>query len=402
VRGLSQIWFTVGITLANLLYLFYLGPQINKFGREQGGETVGDWFLFRYGKVSKYLASILIALAYIAITAFQYLAMATILNVATGLPFPIALAVTTLIVVLYTSLGGLWAVISTDVLQGFMTLIGVVVMAFVFLNKAGGFTAVIQNLPKGHLAAFGNVTPWNAFASMLTLGLGIVSWPDIWQRMYAARDIKALKKSYAWYIVAGLLLTFATMLIGFSSRVLFPDFDLANGANSMLPNMILRHLPNVLGAVFLAALIAVIMGTADSVLLVSAIIIEKDIVSPFLKKDRSDKQKLALTKIITAITGVAVLGVLYFTTDMFSLWVMSADITGATLAVPILLGFIWKRPDERATLASIIFGFGGWLLFTLVKFPVQIDPILPGAVLSLLAYVITAFAAPAKVKASVG
>jgi SSS family solute:Na+ symporter len=138
------------------------------------------------------------------------------------------------------------------------------------------------------------------------------------------------------------------------------------------------------------------------VLLVSAIIIEKDIVSPFLKKGRSDKQKLMLTKIITAVTGVAVLGVLYFTTDMFSLWVMSADITGATLAVPILLGFIWKRPDERATLASIIFGFGGWLLFTLVKFPVEINPILPGAVLSLLAYVITAFAVPAKVKASVG
>ena len=60
-RGLSQFWFTIGITITNLLYLFYLGPRINEFGRKHGGETIGDWFLFRYGTVSKYLASLLIA-----------------------------------------------------------------------------------------------------------------------------------------------------------------------------------------------------------------------------------------------------------------------------------------------------------------------------------------------------
>ena len=396
-RGLSQFWFTIGITITNLLYLFYLGPRINEFGRKHGGETIGDWFLFRYGTVSKYLASLLIAAAYIAITAFQYLAMATILNITTGISFTIALVLTAAIVVIYTSLGGLWAVVSTDILQGFMTLLGVFIMVPLFLSKAGGWAAVLNAQPAGHLGWFSNVSPWNAFASMLTLGLGIVSWPDIWQRMYAAKNIGVLKKSYAAYIVAGLLITLSTMFIGFTSHVLLPSFE--GSANAMLPTLILQQLPNVLGAVLLSALIAVIMGTADSVLLVSAVIIEKDIISPFFNKKnkkRTDKQKLIRTKIVTAVTGVAVLGVLFFSTDMFDLWVKSADITGATLAVPILLGFIWKRPGEWAVLASIIFGFGGWLLFTLVKFPVAISPILPGAALSLAAYVIAAFLAPAK------
>jgi SSS family solute:Na+ symporter len=391
-RGFSQWWFTLGFTLANLLYLFYLGPKINDFGREHGGETIGDWFVYRYGKVSKYLASILIALAYIAITAFQYLAMATILNVATGIPFPVCLVLTTVIVILYTSLGGLWAVVSTDVLQGAMTLLGVVIMVPVFFTKAGGVGAVLQSLPAKHLEFFGNVTPWNALANMLTLGLGIVSWPDIWQRMYAAKNKKILKKSYGLYIIAGLIITFSSMWIGFSSRVLLPDFS--GSANDMLPAMILNNLPNVFGAVLLAALIAVIMGTSDSVLLVSAIIIEKDLVSPFFKKERTDAQKLFHTRLITAITGVATLAVLYFSTDMFDLWVMSADITGATLAVPIILGFVWKRPGEKATIASIIAGFAGWLLFTLVKFEaLPVDPILPGAILSLAAYLAAAFIA---------
>jgi SSS family solute:Na+ symporter len=391
-RGFSQWWFTLGFTLANLLYLFYLGPKINDFGREHGGETIGDWFVYRYGKLSKYLASILIAVAYIAITAFQYLAMATILNAATGISFPVCLALTTVIVVLYTSAGGLWAVVTTDILQGAMTLLGVVIMVPVFLSRAGGVGAVLQALPARHLEFFGNVSPWNAVANMLTLGLGIVSWPDIWQRMYAAKDKKTLKTSYGLYIIAGLIITFSAMWIGFTSLTLLPDFS--GSANNMLPTMILNNLPNVFGAILLAALIAVIMGTADSVLLVSAIIIEKDLVAPFRKKELTDRQRLFQTRIITAITGVATLLVLYFSTDMFDLWVMSADITGATLAVPIILGFVWKRPGEKATVASIIAGFTGWLLFTLVKFEaLPVNPILPGAVFSLIAYLAVAFIA---------
>ncbi|MDR2745871.1 MAG: sodium:solute symporter family protein [Treponema sp.] len=390
-RGISQFWFTIGILITNFIYLLYLGPRINDFGREQGGETIGDWFMYRYGKISKILASILIAVAYIAITAFQYLAMATILSLATGIPFGYCLALTTIIVIIYTSLGGLWAVVSTDTLQGIMTLVGVVIMVPLFLGKAGGVSAVLTKLPEAHLQLFGNVTPWQAFASMLTLGLGIVSWPDIWQRMYAAKNKKALQSSYGWYMAASMVITFAVMFIGFASRVLMPDFE--GSANGLLPAMIIKYLPNAMGAILLAALIAVIMGTADSVLLVSSIIIEKDLVTPFLKKDRSDKEKLILTKIITAITGVAVLGVLYFTTDMFDLWVMSADITGATLAVPILLGFIWKRPRESATIGSILAGLAGWLIFTIGKFSV-LDPIIPGAFCSLVAYLIIAFIDP--------
>jgi SSS family solute:Na+ symporter len=387
-RGVSQIWFYVGITITNLLYVFFLGPKINAFGREHGGETIGDWFAYRYGRLSRYLSSLLIAVAYIAITAFQYLAMATILEVATGIPFAWGLALTTFIVIAYTSLGGLWAVVSTDVLQGAMTLLGVFIMVPVFLSQAGGFSAVIAALPETHLRAFGNVTPWNAFAAMLTFGLGIISWPDIWQRMYAAKDIPSLKKSYTVYLLAFIVLIIAVMGIGFSAQTLMPAFE--GSANTMLPKMILTYLPGVLGAVLLSALIAVIMGTADSVLLVSAIIVEKDLIAPFLKKDRTDRQKLVLTKIITAVTGVAVLVVLYFTTDMFDLWVMSADITGATLAAPILLGFIWKRPGAQAAIAAIVFGFAGWLVFTLWPEILPVSPILPGAILSLAAYLAAA------------
>jgi len=320
--------------------------------------------------------------------------MATVLEVATGIPFGWSLALTTIIVVIYTSFGGFWSVVSTDVLQGAMLLLGVIIMVPIFFSTAGGFSTVIAALPEAHLRAFGNVTPWNAFAAMLTFGLGIVAWPDIWQMMYSAKDVPTLRRSYSIYLVAFIVVILCIMALGFASQVLMPSFD--GAANTMLPKMVVQYLPNVLGAVLLSVLIAVVMGTADSVLLVSAIIIEKNILTPFLKKDRTDKQKLSLTRLVTVITGVAVLIVLYFSRDMFSLWVMSADLTGATLAVPILFGFAWKRPSQAATLASIVFGFTGWLVVKLNPELVPVSPILPGAICSLVAYLVTAFAVPAR------
>jgi SSS family solute:Na+ symporter len=84
---------------------------------------------------------------------------------------------------------------------------------------------------------------------------------------------------------------------------------------------------------------------------------------------------------------------------MFELWVLTSDITAATLAVPILLGFAWKRPNEKAALGSIIFGFGGWLFFTLRPDILPVSPILPGAAFSLGAYLAAAFMFPAQKKA---
>jgi Na+/proline symporter len=265
-------------------------------------------------------------------------------------------------------------------------------MGVVFYSKAGGIQPLMQALPPEHLKIFGNVTPWNAFASMLTLGLGIISWPDVWQRIYAVKSIKTYRQSTVVNLVTGIVLTVAVAGLGFASKVLLPDYT--GSPNNMLPMMILTYFPNVVGAIFFAVLLAVIMGSADSVLLVSGIIISKDIIEPFLKRARTDQEILKFRKIVTAVTGFLTLIVLFFSTDMFALWVMSADITGATLAVPILFGFAWKRPDERATIASIIFGFVGWLVFTVFKFPIAINAILPGALLSLIAYVVTAFVAP--------
>lgn len=386
-RGFSQLWFVIGISVSYLIYIYYLAPRIHEFGVSKNGETIGDWMEYRYSRISRYITSVLLIIAYLAITAFQYMAMAKIFNQVTGISYELALFITAIIVIIYTSMGGLWAVAATDVMQGFMTLAGIFLLAPILVSRAGGFNAIFASAPPEHLQLFGYVDPMGALSFALVFLLGIISWPDIWQRCYAAKDVKTLQSSFKSFLLASIILTgVLVLLIGFSALALYPGYD---KPESILPFMIMDQLPNVLGSVFLAALLAVIMGTADSTLLVCSVMFEKDIYSS-LKPLATDEERLKVNKWATVVCGLLVLVLAYTAPSMFDIWIWSADITGATLAVPILLGMCWEKPSNKAALTSIVMGFIGWGLAQAGI--VTWSPILVGAVLSLVGFLAVTFA----------
>lgn len=390
-RGVSQLWFVFGGVLAFFIFVYYLAPKINKFGFEHNASTPGHWMEYRYGKAAKYFTSILLIIAYLAITAFNYMAMAAIFEAVTGIPYTYGLAISAIIVTVYTSLGGLWSVASTDVLQGALTLIGLLILAPIVVMKAGGIGNIVASLPPEHLSLLGHVTPITALAYTLVFFLGIVSWPDLWQRAYAAKDERTLKRSFILYVIAFLaLIGGIVLLIGLAARVLYPEFP---NPEHLLPYMVMDQLPGVFGAFIMACLIAVIMGTADSTLLISAVMFEEDIYTD-LRPGASEEERLKVGQIATFVGGILVLILAYVAPTMFHLWVMSGDLTGATLAVPILIGMAWKRPSYEAGMLGIGAGLVGWILgYMGVLGP---HPIMVGALFSLIAYVVGAYIFPKK------
>ncbi len=397
VRGLSQLWFVFGGVLAFVIFMYFLAPKINRFGFETGATTPSQWMEFRYGKAAKYFTSILLIIAYLAITALNYMAMGTIIEGVTGIPYVWGLVISAVIVTVYTSLGGLWSVASTDVFQGALTLVGIAILAPILVIKAGGLSKIVASLPPKHLSLFGYVDPVTALAYTLVFFLGILSWPDLWQRVYAAKDVGTLKKSFTLYVIADLVyIGGLVLLIGLAGKVLYPNFP---NPERLLPYMVMDQLPGVFGAFIMSALIAVIMGTADSTLLITAVLFEEDIYTD-LRPGASEEERLKVSQIVTFIGGILVLILAYIAPTMFDLWIKSADITGATLAVPILLGMFWKRPSKVAGIAGIVFGFLGWCLG--YAGIIKLHPILLGSILSFIAYVIAALAFPRKQKEAIG
>lgn len=388
-RGLSQLWFVIGVALSYLIYILYLAPKISEFGFRHGGETVGDWFCYRYGKGSQFLCSMIIMIGYLAITAFQYMAMASIFVKLTNLSYATSLLITAVIVILHTAYGGLWAVASNNVLQGSITLVGLVILAFCLVNNAGGLSAVFASAPAEHFQLFGYFTPGVAISSALVFLLGIISWPDMWQQCYAAKDQKTLRKSMILFLIALFVLCGGIMMIiGFSALSLYPGYETPE---SILPFMVMDQFNTIVGALFLSVLLAVIMGGADTLLLVSSMILHKDIYNR-IRPQASEKENLRASKISSLVCGVIVMFLAIVAPSMFDLWVMSADLMGATLAVPILLGFAWKRPSALSGLASIIAGLVGWgLAYTGI---IPADGITLGAGFSLAAYILAAYLKP--------
>lgn len=395
-RGLSQLWFLVGMIAVYFVFIYYLGPRISRFGFEKSGVTPANWLEYRYNKATGYIGSVMLIIAYLAITAFQYMAMATILSMVTGLSYNLCCVIAALIVIAYTSLGGFWAVAWTDTLQGAMTILGLLILMPILIVKAGGVGTIFSSVPAEHLSLTGYITPGTAITWMLVFFLGIVSWPDIWQRCFAAKSEKSMKKSFWFYIIAVVILMgIVILLIGFAGKVLLPEFE--GSDRQILPTLVMQHTPLLLGIIIMASLLAVIMGTADSTLLISAVMIVKDFYQGLIRPDASDEQVLKVSKLVTVITGLVVLVISLVAPSLFNIWIMSADITGATLAVPILLGFFWKKPSGVAGLASVIAGFIGWLISYLGWQPLGLGPVIIGAVFSLITYIATASIKPAAV-----
>lgn len=395
-RGLSQLWFVVGIALSYLIYILFLAPKISEFGFQHGGETVGDWFAHRYGKSSQLLCSIIIMIGYLAITAFQYMAMASIFVKLTNLSYTTSLIITAVIVILHTAYGGLWAVASNNVLQGSITLFGLIILSFCLVSNAGGLGPVFAAAPAEHFQPFGYFTPGVAISSAMVFLLGIISWPDMWQQCYAAKNQKTLRKSMILFLVALFVLCGGIMMIiGFSALSLYPGYE---SPETILPFMVMDQFNTVVGALFLSVLLAVIMGGADTLLLVSSMILHKDIYNR-IRPQAGEKENLRASKISSLGCGILVLLLAIVAPSMFDLWVMSADLMGATLAVPILLGFAWKKPSALAGISSIIGGLVGWgLAYTGI---VPLDGIVLGAGVSLVAYIVATYLKPNVPKAEI-
>jgi len=391
IRGFSQLWFTIGAIIGYLIYVIYMNPRIWKFGKKTGAFTITDFLEYRYqSRLIRYIAGLLIAFAYAAITAFQFMAMGKVLHTIFGIPYEWGVVISAIIVIVYTSFGGFWSVAMTDLIQGILTFIGVIVLFCVAVATAGGFGNILASVPPKHLSLFGYVTPVQALAWILVFLLGIMSWPDLWQRVYSGKDLRTVNRSWIAYVISILAFTLLVGFIGLAGRVLYPNIE---DPETLFPTMAMDLLG--LGGVFvLLCLYAIIMGTADSCLLVSVMHFVRDIYQYLFRPKASDKEILKASRIGVIVVGVLVLVLALVAPSIFDLWVMSADITGATLAFIILFGWRWKRGDKYAGLASILLGFIGWALGYLGYSPWGLDPIIFGGILSLIALIVVGYLRP--------
>lgn len=333
VFGISAIWIFIGTGIGYLLFLLF-AMKLKREGDKHNYYSIADYFYTRYGEKTGMLVSIItLAILFINFT-IQLIGGAKILQNLIGMPFVAGVLLCGLVILFYLYIGGFRAVVRTDVVQaGAIITLFLVLGVFLFRNFS-------------YQAAQWNILSAGPAQIIPFLLVGILfpfSAPDLWQRVLAAKSVRALKKSFLWttsiYITFGFLLTLIAIIITLKLPGIDPDVALVQGFIQLLPS-------GLLGA-GLVALFAAIMSSADSFAFICAGLLMHDILK---------KQKIAKT----LRQGVLIIMVLGISAASFFQSILDASYLLAavfmSLSVIIIATWIKKAIDKSFITAGLITG----------------------------------------------
>ncbi len=283
----------------------------------------------------------------------------------TGVPLVYGIVGGALVVVAYTSIGGMLAVALTDFVQVVIIVIGIVILLVVVLIDAGGPATVLSQVP----ADTWRMTPlehtgerWlNYLRAWFIFGLADLASQSLLQRAMSAKSERVAQNSF--YLAGFGYLGFAMLLVllGIIGSVTMPGLV---DSESLLPTMAIEHLHPVFVAIFVGALLAAIMSSCDSALLAGATVISTNLL-PFVKKKPSEQLTLQVTRWAIPIGGfIAVLGALNAQV-VFDTMLDANMLMLAAVIVPFILGVWWQKANRAGAVAAMSAGIVAWLLTSL-------------------------------------
>lgn len=350
-RGLTGSWWLLTGTIG----LVFLGSFLAKKVRNYALYTIPEIIEKHYDGRVALAGSILIVISWLGIIAGQIVAAGKIMTVLTiGTPL-MWMVIFAFVFVVYTIIGGQFAIIRTDTLQAFIIFIGVFLGVGFVLSEAGGFGGLHESLPADSFS-FPLNSEFDAYELVKLLflvGLTYVVGPDMYTRIFCARDGKVARKSTLW--AGGLLVpfAFAIAIIGMGAAALFPDIV----AEQAFPTVIKEVLPPFVGGIVLAALLCAVMSSADTCLLSASTILTIDIIKK-LKPALGEDRILPLSRWMILIIGGGAMVMAWKLGGVINSLLFAYTVYTSGLILPILFGFYKDRLKltSAGALAAIVCG----------------------------------------------
>ena len=350
--------------------------------------TLGDYFKNRFGKRTELIASIFLAPPYVGYIAAQLVAMGLILNSVIGLEVWQGVIISAFVVTFYTYIGGMWAISVTDFIQSIIIVVGLLVLAIILANKAGGFASVMTEV---HPSTFRFLPSWNFkeitlyVAAWSVLGLGSIPSQDVFQRVMSSSSAKIAVRSC--FIAAALYLSIAMLplFISLCVKHLYPA--IAGGDTQLvLPNMVLAHTPLFVQILFFGSLLSAIMSTTSSAILAPAAIFSENLIRPLTKGKIKDENLLMITRM--CVLGFALVATIMacIRSNIYELVGESSVLSLVSLLAPLVLGIYWKKANANGALLSMV--LGTLTLATFARFNFDWPALLPATAVSFLAMIL--------------
>lgn len=390
IHGLSGAWYGISCGVG-LIFLAFL--TASKF-RSLSLFTVPDYLEQRYNsKTVRALGAFLSLIALTGILAAQVLAARGALAIL-GITGNTGTIVATIIFIVYTALGGLWAATITDFIQVIIAGVGVIVAAALVLGNAGGFSgleqmiqASQQAIDPGYFNVFGM-----AYKSIIWLLLPTIMYTligqDFYQRLFAAKDAVTAKRASIIGGIFLIIISFFPAIIGIGAKAYFPE--LTDGSLAV-PTIVKELFPITIGAIVLAALLAAIMSSADSLLTAGTSHIIKDFWMEIIHpgKQFDEKRMLRLSRISTVVIGVLALFIALSIPIIIDALIFSYTMYTAGVFIPVIGGILWKGATKAGALSGLVAGALLAIIGIITKLNIAGIPVeVYSAVVSLILFVV--------------
>ncbi len=384
VHGISGFWLCAALGLGIIAINLFLAKPLLRLRIF----TVTQVLERRYNPMARQ-ASAAIMLVYASMLGVtSVLAMTTVLQVLLDLPFWASLLLGGGVVVIYSTIGGMWSLTLTDIVQFVIKTVGLMfILLPVCLYQVGGWDVLVAKLPA---ASFQLTTlGWDTIITyFLIYFFGILIGQDIWQRVFTARDEKVCQRAGTAAGIYCVLYGLACALIGMAAHVLLPD--LAN-PNNAFAEMIKSALPDGIRGLLLAAALAAMMSTASAALLAASTTLTEDM----LPKLRGGKQSsLGLNRLFTLLTGLVVLGIALVVSDVISALTLAYNLLVGGMLVPLIGAIFWKRATTAGAIASMSLGFVTALVFMFKDGLDANTPIYYSLAIGLVSFVVVSLVSP--------
>lgn len=374
LAGIEAAWIAIGLGLGTYVNWKVVAVRLRSYTEVSGDSlTLSDFFENRFRDdthILRTISSMVIIIFFSVYTSAQFSAGAKLFETLMGLDYTIALLLGAAVIILYTFLGGFMAVSFTDLIQGMLMFFGIAVLPFIMVAELGGFGDTFESLRQvdpnflnimkttGGTGAISFI----AVASNIAWGLGYFGQPHILARFMAIGSTQQIKISRKIAMVWVSISLAASVFVGVLGRVYMPN--LADPEKIFMVSVDALFIP-ILAGLFLAAILAASMSTADSQLLVTASAISEDIYKKYINKNASDDQMIKvgrLSVVVIALVAVA----LAFDPDssVFALVSYAWAGLGASFGPLILFALFWKRTNKWGAIAGLISGAAvviGWV-----------------------------------------
>lgn len=383
-QGMIWIWIPIQVSLVGLIYLVICRRIFN-----MRQISTADIMARRYGENTRLLSSVVVMIAEVGMVAAMMNTFAAMVTTYVGLSKGMALALAVVLFIATAALGGYKGVATTDALQGVIIFFGLLMGVVVFTGKAGGFHAIAQAAGPEKMSIFSTangcsfITIFGTFVSSFGMHMALQS--GYVSRINSVGTLKEARKGLTAYVIF-ITLAFAVFvpIIGMSANVLLENETISD---SVIGTMLNLYMSPVISCIYVAAIVSAVLTTANSSLLSASICITHDIYGRIIRKDATDRQQLAVSKIaIVSLTLIALVITQYFTTIISMMFVTYT--INALIAISLFAGLYSKKGGSTAANLSLGLGIASVLIWLLLGTPFEIHVAIIGLPVAGIGYLI--------------